>query len=105
MGLLTVAQLREHVETSLPDTALERILASSELAIAAWVGPHEFDTDDQVEDVTETVAAPGRALLRLCQVPTDVPSAVDVHRGAEVTLDSTDYRVARSRLHDRRWHD
>ena len=36
MGLLTVAELREHVETSLPDTALERILASCELAIAQW---------------------------------------------------------------------
>jgi hypothetical protein len=30
MGLLTVAELREHVETSLPDAALDRILASCE---------------------------------------------------------------------------
>jgi hypothetical protein len=41
MALLTVAQLREHVETSLPDAALERILASAGQAIATWAGPLE----------------------------------------------------------------
>ena len=41
---LTVAELREH-GTSLPDTALERILAGCELAIAQWAGPLDFDED------------------------------------------------------------
>jgi hypothetical protein len=106
MGLLTVAQLREHVETSLPDTALERILASCELAITAWAGPLELDLDDAVTDVTETVAAPGRALLRLRQVPTAVTTVVDVHRGIETTLDSDDCRAEDRylrRLGDRTW--
>jgi hypothetical protein len=93
VSLLTVARLREHVETSLPDAALERILASCELAIARWAGPLSFDEDDVVEDVTETVSAPGRTLLRLRQLPTAVSAVVDLHGGVEDVLDPSDYRV------------
>ena len=50
MGLLTVAELREHVESALPDTALERLLAGCELAIAQWAGPLSFDEDGAVAD-------------------------------------------------------
>jgi hypothetical protein len=106
VGLLTVAQLREHVETSLPDTALERILASCELAIADWAGPLELDDDDAVVAVTETVPAPGRTLLQLRQVPTEVTSVVDLHRGVETTLDASAWRVEDRyvrRLGDRTW--
>lgn len=86
-------ELREHVETALPDTALERILASCELAVAQWAGPLTFDEDDQVEDVTESVNAPGRTLLLLRQAPTAVSSVVDVHGGIESDLDPSEYRI------------
>ena len=106
MGLLTVAQLREHVETSLPDAALERILASAEQAIATWAGPLELDEDDIVADVTERVWAPGRALLRLHQLPTAIVSVTDVHDGIETPLDPSAYRLAGRllrRLGERTW--
>jgi hypothetical protein len=93
MTLLTVAELREHVETSLPDPALERILASGELAIAQWAGPLELDGDDQVLPVTETVRAPGRTLLRLHQVPVAVSAVVDVQGGVETELGPDEHRV------------
>ena len=93
MGLLTVDELREHVETALPDTALERILASCELAITQWAGPLTFDEDGQVEDVTEPVNAPGRTLLLLRQAPTAVASVVDIQRGIESDVDATDVRI------------
>jgi hypothetical protein len=65
MTLLTVDELRAHIETALPDSALERILASRELAMAHWAGPLELDPyEGLVEDVSETVSAPGRTLGR-----------------------------------------
>ena len=92
MPLLTVAQLREHVETSLPDTALERILASCEQAIATWAGPLELDEEGVVADVTERVWAPGRVLLHLHQLPTAIVLVTDVHDGVETLLDPSAYR-------------
>ncbi len=64
MTLLTVAEVREHVESALPDTALERILAGCELAIAQWAGPLTFDEDGAIVPVVDVVRAPGRTLLR-----------------------------------------
>ena len=93
MGLLTVAQLREHVETSLPDTALERILAACEQAIATWAGPLELDEDDIVADVTERVWAPGRVLLRLHQMPTAITSVTDVRDDVETLIRPSAYRT------------
>jgi hypothetical protein len=81
MGLLTVAQLREHVETSLPDAALERILAAAEQVIATWAVPFELDEGGVVADVAERLWAPGRALLRLHHIPTAIASVTDVRDG------------------------
>jgi hypothetical protein len=93
MALLTVAQLREHVETSLPDAALDRILASAEQAIATWAGPLEVDEDGVVADATERLWAPGRTLLRLHQLPTAVTSVTDLVNGVETLLDPSAYRL------------
>jgi hypothetical protein len=60
MSLLTAAQLREHVETSLPHAALERILASCEQAIATCAGRLDLDEAGVASDVTERVWAQGR---------------------------------------------
>jgi len=93
MGLLTVAELREHVETSLPDSALERILAGGELVIAQWAGPLSFDEDGLIVEVTDVASAPGRTLLRLRQVPTAIASVVDIHVGIETEVDASEYRI------------
>jgi hypothetical protein len=94
MGLLTVDELREHVETALPDTALERILASCELAITQWAGPLVIDPHElTVEDVTESVNAPGRTLLLLRQAPTAVTGVVDIAGGIESGVDPSDVRI------------
>jgi hypothetical protein len=93
MGLLSVDELREHVETALPDSALERLLASAEQAISAWAGPLEFD-EDAVQAVTETVSAPGRTLLRLRQVPAAITSATDATGADETLLDAAEYRIS-----------
>jgi hypothetical protein len=106
MPLLTVAQLREHVETSLPDAALERILAAAGQAIATWAVPLDLDEDDAVGDVTERVWAPGRPFLRLHQVPTASTSVTDVHDGIETLLDPSGYRLVDRylrRLGERAW--
>jgi hypothetical protein len=93
MTLLTVAELREHVESALPDTALERILAGCELAIAQWAGPLSFDEDGAIEEVADVASAPGRVLLRLRQAPAAVSSVVDIHGDVESELEPTAYRI------------
>jgi hypothetical protein len=93
MGLLTVAELREHVESALPDTALERLLAGCELAIAQWAGPLSFDEDGNVAEVVDVARAPGRVLLRLRQAPAAVSSVVDIQAGVETALDPPGYRL------------
>ncbi len=93
MALLTVAELREHVESALPDTALERLLAGCELAIAQWAGPLSFDEDGHVVEVVDVARAPGRALLRLRQAPATVFSVLDIHGGVESELEPSAYRV------------
>lgn len=45
MALLTVAQLREHVETDLDDAALQRILDAEEAAIVGRYGAHASATE------------------------------------------------------------
>lgn len=93
MGLLTVDELREHVETALPDAAVGRLLASAEEAIAGWAGPLVLDDEGAVGEVTETVSAPGRTLLRLRQAPTAVTSVTDATGLAATVVDPTGYRV------------
>jgi hypothetical protein len=98
MGLLIVAQLREHVETSLPDAALARILASAEQSIAIWAGPLELDEAGVIADATEKLWAPGRSLLRLHQLPVAIASVTDVVNGVETLLDPSAYRLIERHL-------
>jgi hypothetical protein len=93
MALLTVAELREHVESALPDPALERLLASAEEVTASWAGPLTFDEDGQVVDVTEVVNAPGRKLIALPQTPTAITSVTDLRGAVETILDPSAYRL------------
>lgn len=108
MALLTTDEIREHVETALPDSALGRLLASAEQAVAGWAGPLGFDEDGAVLEVTDTLSAPGRPLLRLRQVPTAITSVTDATGTSETVLDASAYRVEDRylrRLGGRAWGD
>ena len=55
--LLTVTEVREHVETGLPDDALERVVDSEDAYMRAQVGIH-----DPAGDMTYTDDNPGRRI-------------------------------------------
>lgn len=67
--LLTVDELRGHVETSLDDDALGRILDACEAELVRWAGPLTFTDYDAPDPVTETVYWRGRTFGQLRQVP------------------------------------
>ncbi len=46
MTILSATQLREHIETDLGDTALDRLAAAAESLIEAVIGPVSARTDD-----------------------------------------------------------
>ncbi len=80
MALLTVPQLREHVETPLPDAAVQRLLDDAEAAITAQVGP--------VGTVSETIQG-GYSTLILSRPVGAVTSIV----ANGTTLAANDYRA------------
>lgn len=69
MGILTRDELREHVETSLSNDALDRVLAAAEAKLEDWAGPFvpPGSGDTNAEDVTETIFQPGVRILPLRQ--------------------------------------
>ncbi len=81
--MLTVAQLREHVATDLPDTALTRLLDAAYADIERVVGPPG--------QRTEVFSPSGRwILLPAAATVTAVREDLD---GAPVDLDPTDWRL------------
>ena len=56
--LLTVAEVKEHVETGLSDTALGRLIDAQDSYIRRMVGPHDpattmvYETDRNLDEVT-----------------------------------------------------
>ena len=89
--LITVAQLREHVETDLPDTALQRLVDDADAEIQRRYGPHSTTT-------TETFSpSPGDSLLFLTRQCGDTASVVVTEKypgtlgETTIVLDTTDY--------------
>ncbi len=80
MALLTVPQLREHVETPLPDAAVQRLLDDAEAAITAQVGP--------VGTVSETIEG-GYSTLILSR-PVGAITSITANG---TTLAANDYRA------------
>ncbi len=86
MTILSATQLREHIETDLGDTALDRLAAAAESLIEAVIGP--------VAARTETLRGGGKTIYATAAV-TSVTSIKerDFVEDAQVTLSSDDWRL------------
>lgn len=73
MSILTNDELREHVETSLSDDALDRLIASNEAELNEWAGVFvpavTTPAPAPIANVTETIFLPGTSVLSLRQAP------------------------------------
>ncbi len=90
-GLLTVAQFREHVTTTLSDSALQTLLDASEAAIVAAVG-----ATGEVTEYLSAHAFYGDALHRITvarQIGT-IASVTEYSGSVATVLDATDYRAS-----------
>lgn len=82
--LLTVIELREHVQTDLADAALQRILDAEEGEIVRRYGPHT--------EATETLRG-GDRLLFLARPATAISEVVETVGVVDTVLDAADYRL------------
>lgn len=82
--LLTVDELREHLETDLADAALQRILDAEEAEIIQRYGPHAT--------ATETLSGNG-TLLILARTPLTITSITETYETTTTTLAADDYRL------------
>lgn len=82
MTLLTVDELREHVNSALGDTALERLLADAEAAIVQRAGPPGDRTQ---------IAGGGYRFIALHRPATAITSIVERQGTTDTTLAADDY--------------
>lgn len=85
MTILSADEAREHIETSLEDDALERLLAAAEAAIVERAGPNP--TDDTETATAEERHSPRGDLLMLSRVPGVIVSVTE----GTTELDPEDY--------------
>jgi len=86
MATVTITDLRENIETDLPDAALTRLLAEAVLDVESRFG------DDSAQTV---VLDGGGRYLRLLRPAASVSAIVEkaLDRSVLATLDATDYEV------------
>ncbi len=82
--LLTVAQVREHVETDIGDDAVQRLVDDADAEIIRRLGP----VASQV-----TMLDGGDENLRLPRKATAITAAVELYGDVTYTLDATDYTL------------
>lgn len=83
---MTLAQLREHVETDLTDEALQRILSAAEADVLRAAGPESGAVDEFEAEL------PGRFVC--LRQPADSITSVTEYRGtASLVLTSSDYEL------------
>lgn len=86
MALLTVAELRQHLETDLTDQALQRLLDDADAEVVRRYGPHAPGP------AVETHLG-GNKYIFLRQRATAIQSVSETVRGVTTVLTSSDYRV------------
>lgn len=86
MPLVTAAQAREHIETDLPDAALQRLIDDAESEIVRRFGPHA--PGPVVEE-----HAGGDPLLFLRRPALSVQSVAEEVAYVVTALDASDYRL------------
>jgi hypothetical protein len=82
--LMTVSQIREHLETDLTDEALQRILNAEEAEIVQRYGAHAT--------ATETWQGNGEWLI-LERTPSTITSVTETDYNVSTTLATNDYRI------------
>lgn len=95
MPLLTVEELRQHIETALEDEALQRILDDAHAALAKWAGDLVLDDYGDPEPVTETRRPNDPRLLELSMVPASVDTVDDYHGTTPTEVDAEDFVLER----------
>ena len=77
-ALVTPAQVREHVETDLGDTALQRLIDDADALIVARFGPHTGNVIETIAGGGEHLflARPASAIVSVSEVVDDVASAL-----------------------------
>ncbi len=87
--IITVAELRENVETDLPESAIQRLIDDADQLVVAAYGANggATQTDDLAVDPSNTLIFPSR--------PIDAVTTVTEYTSETLstTLDLTDYRV------------
>lgn len=92
MALLTATEIREHVDTDLGDTALDRLLADADAEIVRRYGAH---TANQVETFTPP---PGSTTIMLDRPVSAVVSVVETEEDeSDTTLAASDYELQSER--------
>ena len=82
--LLTVSQMREHLETDLTDEALQRILNAEEAEIVSRYGAHAT--------ATEMLPGDGEWLI-LERTPSTITSVTEIADNVSTVLATNDYRI------------
>lgn len=84
MAILTVSELREHVNTDLGDDALQRLLDAAEWAIVNRAGAVGARTE---------IASGGYLFLPLSRPAASITSVVETVGGSDTTLATDDYLI------------
>lgn len=88
MALLSVPELREHVETDLPDSAVQALIDDADAEIVRRYGPHR----DAANPLSIRLMG-GHKFLFLTRPIETVDSITETAGGVETELAADDYRV------------
>jgi len=86
MSLITVDQLREHIETDMSDDALQRLADDAEAEIISKYGPHTSQVEPFLLDTAQS-------FLYLSRPVDAITSVVETVDGVETTLAADDYEL------------
>jgi hypothetical protein len=86
MALLTVAQIRAHIDTDLTDEALGRLIDDADEEIIGWAGAADEETDTMRHCELANV-------LFLSRRGSEVSEVIEQIGDDETTLDPDDYRL------------
>lgn len=92
--MLTTAEIREHIETDLTDTALQRVIDSEEQQIIYYAGEHTSQTDRFVNRHERKVVYPNRRVDSISKITETVYPLPDFGGTAtETELSANDYEL------------
>lgn len=98
MTLLTTAELRTHIETDLPDAALQLLATEAENEIIRLAGPHTGEVTEIFEGYGARYLFPSRPLSAISAI-TETHGNLD-----PIDLESNDYRLLRGGMQiERLW--